>query len=70
VSGGASDGKVEAYVVDPTALTGHSYKVVFDTLNGEPVWHVNDVSVSPALRKLSNQSNQSGDDIYTNVDGI
>ncbi len=70
VAGGQSDGNVEAYVVDPTALTGHTYKVTFDTLNGGPVWHVDDISMNPPVRKISNQTNQTGDEVYANVDGI
>jgi hypothetical protein len=69
VHAGPSDGFVEAYVVDPSRVTGHQYRVVFDTLGGEIVWHVEDVTASNQ-RKLSNQLNQTGDNQYSTVDGI
>ena len=67
VSGG-SDGSVTIEVIDPTRTTDHNYEVVFDTLDGGNVWHLNDVTTGE--RKLSNQTNQSGDDDYITVDGL
>ena len=68
VSGGLSDGNVEVYVVDPAKLTGHEYKVTFDTLAGGPVWHLDDMTAD--IRKLTAQTNQSGDEVYSTVDGL
>ncbi len=68
---GQSDGSVTAEIVDPTAVTGHNYKVVFD--DSDPsniVWHLIDVSVSPEDTVLKDQTNQAGDDDYLVVDGI
>lgn len=71
VSGGKSDGNVEVFVVDPTRLTGHQYRVSFDTIAGQiPVWHLDDISVNPPARKLTAQANQTGDELYTAVDGL
>ncbi|MDI6767689.1 MAG: T9SS type A sorting domain-containing protein [Bacteroidota bacterium] len=65
---GISDGKVEALVIDPSRLTGDQYRVVFDTLAGESVWHV--VNVTKNKQVLSNQTNQTGDDSYIIIDGV
>ncbi|MCX7876021.1 MAG: hypothetical protein N2321_07640 [Melioribacteraceae bacterium] len=66
---GASDGKVEAYVIDPTKLTGSTYTVTF-TDNG-----LGDGGVLWTLKKgntviLDKQANLSGDDDYLIVDGL
>ena len=65
---GKSNGSVFALVVDPTATTGDTYKVTFDTLNGGYVWNLTDATKSKVL--LPNQTNQSGDNNYPIVDGI
>lgn len=68
--GSASDGKVTPIVVNPTALTGHNYKVTFktDAGTGATTWDLTDVSTNTV--KLTNQTNQTGDDNYTFVDGL
>jgi len=68
---GQSDGSVTAEVVDPLAITGHEYKVVFD--DSDPsniVWHLIDISVTPEDTILKDQTNQLGNDNYLVVDGI
>ncbi len=66
---GGSDGSVVVLVTDPTKLTGNDYKVVFreDTTLG-PVWDLLDVTKGEVV--LANQTNQTGDDAYLNVDGM
>ena len=66
---GQSDGSVVVEVVDPLAVTGHEYKVVFD--DSDPsniVWHLIDETTGATV--LENQTNQAGDDNYLVVDGI
>lgn len=70
VHSGVSDGKVTAIVVDPTQLNGHQYKVVFRYEDGQTYWDVWDVSVNPPVRKVKDQTNQSGGEDYPIVDGI
>ena len=67
---GASDGSVTAVVVDPTKLTGDTYKVTFgtDTTTGNTVWGVTDVTKSSVLVK--GLTNQTGDANYPIVDGM
>lgn len=66
----SSDGRVIPFVVDPTKLNGHSYQVTFhvDTSTGETVWNLQDMTTNTVL--LANQSNQTGDEEYTLVDGL
>ncbi len=66
--GRKSDGKVYPIVIDPTATTGHTYRVTFDTISGQIVWKLTDVTENKV--KLSGQTNQTGDDTYLIVDGI
>lgn len=68
VHNGPSDGLAQAFVIDPAKITGHTYKVIFDTLAGENVWHVDDVTLGQ--RKISNQVNQEGGEAYPSVDGM
>jgi hypothetical protein len=67
---GASDGSVQAFVSDPSKVTGHTYAVSFsyDSAAQMIVWNVDDMTTGQ--RKLSNQVNQTGDDAYPTVDGI
>jgi hypothetical protein len=68
-SGSLSDGNVVVLIHDPTKLTGHEYKVSFDTLPGKiPVWNLTDVNTGEI--KLKNQTNQTGDLDYYIVDGL
>lgn len=66
---GESDGTLTGVVVDPTALTGHVYRVEFreDTSLGI-VWRLIDTTRN--VVRLADQTNQSGDDAYAIVDGI
>jgi hypothetical protein len=54
-SGGVSDGRVVANVVDPSQLTGHTYRVVFDDTSSSGKWYsVFDVSRNAfALQKTA-----------------
>ena len=65
---GASAGKVEPIVIDPTLSTGHTYEVGFDENAGVTTWNLTDKTNGAIL--LSGQSNQSGDELYPIVDGI
>jgi hypothetical protein len=66
---GTSDGTTSPIVVDPRSLTGHTYKVTFDTLDGEMVWNLTDTNTGET--KLSNQTSFSGNITdYHTVDGM
>jgi len=65
-SAGISDGAVVGIVVDPTRLTGDDYRVTFDSSGTK--WTLTDVTAGNVL--LANQTNLSGDDNYSTVDGI
>jgi hypothetical protein len=62
---GGSDGSVVAVVVDPTATTGHSYKVTFAA---DGTWTLTDLTAGTV--KLTGQINQSGDEDYRIIDGL
>ncbi len=66
---GVSDGVISPLVVDPNLLNGHTYRVSFrtDTLLGL-VWNLVDVTANDTV--LKDQTNYSGDDVYTNTDGF
>ncbi len=66
---GSTFGQVYANVVNPAALTGHTYMVVFkgDVINGT-TWDLIDVTLG--LTILPNQTNQSGDANYAIIDGL
>ena len=67
--GAASEGAVIPMVVDPGKVTGHTYRVTFkDDGAGNTLWDLTDVTTGTVV--LANQSNQSGDDNYTIVDGL
>jgi hypothetical protein len=66
--GATSEGLVLPLVVDPTKLTGHSYKVTIDTLGGATVWNLLDVTAGTT--PLRNQTNLGGDESYPIVDGL
>ncbi len=65
---GPSDGNVIPIIVDPTQLTGDTYKVTFDTSGGQTTWSVIDQTTSTT--KISGVMDQSGDEAYPIVDGI
>jgi hypothetical protein len=66
---GESDGSVTVEVADPSVVTGHDYKVVFDdTSYSYTVWHLIDVTTGDTV--LKDQTNQTGNDDYLVVDGL
>jgi hypothetical protein len=69
IQNGESDGSVSPIVVNPSLLTGHEYRVEFDTLNGEMVWNLLDLTANEV--KLSNQTSFTGNPAdYVQVDGM
>ncbi len=68
---GSSDGSVFAEVVNPTALTGGSYRVVFGTNGSTPVWHLVRTLAGRTDTLAKNQTDQSGTAAGTVIaDGI
>lgn len=75
-SSGISEGLVIPIVVDPTRLTGDTYKVTFDTMTVHGVdqnqlvtfWMLTNTTKNKVM--VTNQTNLSGDDNYPIVDGI
>lgn len=74
---GPSDGSVAPIIKDPTILTGHTYRAVFEEnnpagiANGNPagvVWHLIDTFSGDTL--LKNQIDMTGSETYRVVDGI
>ncbi len=65
---GPGDGSIQPVVIDPQALTGHTYQVTFETGVFGTVWHLVNTTTGDTL--LANQVNQSGDDEYFVVDGV
>ncbi len=65
VHDGKSDGSVSVTVVDPKKVTGHDYKVTFAD---DGTWTLTDVTAG--VVKLTDQTNQSGDENYYIVDGL
>jgi hypothetical protein len=66
---GVSDGVISPIVVNPSALTGHTYEIHFaDAGDGNSTWSLVDVTANQTV--LSGQANQSGDGSYETVDGI
>jgi hypothetical protein len=69
LSGAPSEGQVIPLIVDPTKVTGHTYKVTFhDDADGNTLWDLTDVTTG--VVKAKDQTNQSGDDVYPVVDGM
>jgi hypothetical protein len=62
---GPSDGSVSPIVIDPLKLNGHSYSVKF---NASSEWTLRDETAG--ADKLTAQTNQTGDEDYTIVDGM
>jgi hypothetical protein len=73
---GSSDGTATPLIVDPTRVTGQTYRVSFDTAtvmteHGPEVhttWSLTNTTTNAVL--LDHQSNQSGDDDYPVVQGL
>lgn len=68
---GLGDGTAFAIVIDPTQLTGHDYKVVFDdtTDPANVTWDLIDVTDNNRV-VLSKQTNQTGDADYLTPEGF
>jgi hypothetical protein len=64
---GKSDGIITPIVIDPTAGTGASYEVQFDTTGGVTTWKLWNVTDNKEI--LTGQSNQSNDDNYDIIEG-
>lgn len=65
---GPSDGAAIARILDPSAVTGNTYQVRFDTTGGTNTWKVLNTSKSTTL--LSGQTNQAADALSPIADGI
>jgi hypothetical protein len=70
-TGSASDGEMKVVVVDPTQVTGKDYQVTFEN---DPdlglVFNIDRMDNGTPTRVLEKQTNQTGDDGYTVVDGL
>jgi hypothetical protein len=65
---GSSDGVASVEVVDPSAVTGHTYRVGFKV---DGSWFVRDLSKAAGSDTvLNNQTNQAGGFDYPIVDGV
>ncbi len=79
---GIATGEVAPIVIDPIRITGHDYRLAFETIitdidlsrpdrpdtTREKVWHLLDTTLGDTL--LQNQTNFSGDEDYLIVDGL
>ncbi len=68
---GTSDGGVKVTIVDPTAITGHDYEVVFENTSAGAVWHLLDSTTGDTV--LANQTKQvtdASDVAFNNADGL
>jgi hypothetical protein len=65
---GVGDGFAKALIVDPAALTGHTYQVTFTEAEGGFEWSVTDKTLNQVV--LANQTNQTNDEDYAIVDGF
>lgn len=66
--GSFSEGLVMPIVLDPTATTGHQYRVNFRDESGTTVWDLTDVTLNKVI--IQGNSNQTGDENYPIVDGM
>ncbi len=73
---GVSDGVIQPLVLDPSALTGHTYKVTFRDTDPDPdavslVWNLIDTTANPDDTVLKNQTNMTaGSQDYLPVAGL
>ncbi len=65
---GTSDGVIYPVVVDPTALTGHTYKITFSNSPTGLVWNLSDSTANKTL--VTDNSDFAGDNLYPIVDGV
>ncbi|MCB2230767.1 hypothetical protein KQH82_08640 [bacterium] len=64
-----SDGSVIPIVLDPLALTGDTYRVIFrQLLDGSYVWDLENATADSTI--FSDETNQSGDGDYFEADGF
>ncbi|HEX2867178.1 MAG TPA: T9SS type A sorting domain-containing protein [Ignavibacteriales bacterium] len=66
---GVSDAGIYPIIIDPSKLTGHTYRVTFQTPGDTmTVWSVTDSTTGKVIE--SNQTNLNGGSDYFNFDGI
>lgn len=66
---GVSDAGIYPIIIDPSKLTGHTYKITFQTPGDTTtVWNVIDSTTGKAIE--TNQTNLSGGNNYFSFDGI
>lgn len=67
---GGSDGFVYPIVVNPTAITGHQYRVTFTDVDadGASEWTLNNLTTGQTL--ISGNTNQTGDNNYLFTEGF
>jgi len=63
---GAAD--VDVMIIDPTAVTGHDYEIIFHESTGQLMWNLEDITSGEI--KLKDQTNLTGTDEYYIVDGF
>ena len=59
-SSGGSDGVVLATIIDPSALTGYSYRVAFETSGGNTTWAITDVTNNKVIASKQSQTPSGG----------
>ncbi len=64
---GQSDGNVVPLVVNPSAGTGDTYEVRFDTAGGKTTWRLNNTTRNRLI--LSSQTNQENNNSHYTVEG-
>ncbi|NUO79733.1 hypothetical protein HUU05_06630 [candidate division KSB1 bacterium] len=69
-TGSMSDGQLEVFVIDPSQITGKEYRVVFENVGSQTVWHLERIEPAGAVRVLANQTNQAGDESYIVAEGL
>ncbi len=67
-SKGNSEGRVQTTVIDPSRLTGDTYKVMFSNEGSQTVWSLIDSTTGKV--KLQNQTGQTGTPVKQLVDGM
>lgn len=65
---GLSNGLIEVQIIDPTHLTGNSYKINFEIVEGKIFWKLQDYTLGIEL--LSAEVKQLEDSDYFIVDGL
>lgn len=65
---GESDGEVEAEVIDPSKLNGHSYNISFVQNELETIWHLTDVTEE--TETMTNDVKTIDEGEYVIIDGL